>query len=949
MAAKILFPLALILSAPLAAQDSIDAPRGWDPSQYDLDHSEFSPEAAWRFGRLENGVRYIIRRNDRPESTALVRMVLETGSLDELAREQGFAHYVEHMAFNGSTRVPEGEMIKLLERLGLAFGADTNASTGFDRTQYKLDLPRADAELLDTALMLMRETASELTFDEEAVQREKGVILSERRVRNSYAYKNLIDSLEFAYPQARLPRRIPIGTVETIEAADAKALRAFWEREYVPADTVIVVVGDFDPDLVESEIREHFASWQPAASPDQPHAGPVDPNYAGQTDIYVDPALTESVTILRHAAFVETPDTAEERVRALRYAIGLRALGRRLQRLQRSEDPPFRGVNAYTTDQFDIARTTQIAVSVEDGGWRRGVDAAIAEYRRALEYGFSAAEIAEQVSNIRTGRENAAANAATRSNSTLTEQAIGLTSGERVPTAPAENLAFFEAHAASITPETVLEALRAEMVPLDNPLIRFTGKSAPEGGAAALRDAVAAAFARAVEPPQESAAVDFAYTDFGEPGEIVSDTRTAQLDIRTLRFSNGVMLNLKPTDLADDRVQVQVRIDGGRMLATRDDPLAVEIAGLLPSGGLGRHSRDELQTILAGRSVGSGLGTGADAFVASSTTTPRDLELQLQLFAAFLTDPGYRAEGLGPWRKGLEDFFARLGRTPSSALGEALGAILSDDDPRFTRQPLEAYRALDYASLNDVIGDRLANGAIEIALVGDFDEAEAIDFVARTFGALPQRETAFRAYDDAQRDRSFTDTRGPREVLHRGEADQALIRYVWPTADNTDWDLTSRLTLLGRVMQLELTETLREELGQTYSPRASSDQSSVYRGYGSFSLGAEVDVAQVDATHAAIAATVRRLIAEGPSADTVDRARKPLLEGLENRLKTNGGWMSLVDKAQSKPEDIERFLQAKARQESITPEELRALTGRYLTPDDAVVVTVLPDPEITEG
>ncbi|MEW4451141.1 insulinase family protein, partial [Bremerella sp. JC817] len=133
----------------------------------------------WVFGKLDNGMRYIIRRNNRPEGTALVRMEFTAAALDEEDDERGYAHYVEHMAFNGSTNVPEGEMIKLLERKGLAFGADTNASTGFEYTQYKLDLPRADEDLLDTSLMLMRETASELLFDEEAVQREKGVILSE--------------------------------------------------------------------------------------------------------------------------------------------------------------------------------------------------------------------------------------------------------------------------------------------------------------------------------------------------------------------------------------------------------------------------------------------------------------------------------------------------------------------------------------------------------------------------------------------------------------------------------------------------------------------------------------------------------------------------------------------------------------------------------------------------
>ncbi len=932
-----------IIAAPAFAE-----PVGWDASAWELEDSEFEPESGWHFGQLDNGLRYIVRRNDRPENTALVRMDIATGSLDERDDERGYAHYVEHMAFNGSTNVPEGEMIKLLERLGLAFGADTNASTSFDRTQYKLDLPRADAELLDTALMLMRETASELTFDEEAVQREKGVILAERRVRNSYALKNTIDSLEFAYPDSLIAQRLPIGTAETLEAADAASLRGFWEREYVPADTVIVVVGDFDPALVEAKIAEHFGDWRPAPSPDQPDGGPIDPGYSGETDIYLDPALTETVSLVRHGPYIDRPDTRAERRATLLRQVGASALSRRLQRLQRSEDPPFRGVGFSTSNLFEAGRSTTLVVASEEGRWGRALEVAVDEYRRALTHGFGEDEIAEQLANIRTGLENAAANAETRSNAALVGQALAIASGDGVPTAPQDTLARFEEIAPGVTPAEVLAAMREDSIALDEPLIRFSGKTAPEGGAAGLRAAVEAAFARPVAPPLETVSAEFAYTDFGPAGEVVADSRTEDLDIRTVRFANGVMLNLKTTDLADDRVSVQLNIDGGQMLATRADPLAVELTGLYTAGGLGEHSRDELQSILAGRSVGAGFGAGSETFSGGATTTPRDLELQLQLMAAYLTDPGYRAEGLGPWQRSLADFFARLGRTPESALGEGLGPLLSDQDPRFTRQPLEAYRALDFDQLAATIGERLANGAIEIALVGDFDEEEAIRMVAQTFGALPPREPAFRAYAGENRERSFTERREPVTLTHGGEPDQAVLRMVWPTVDDSDWARTSRLTLLSRVMRLALTEKLREELGQTYSPSADSSPSDIYRDYGTFSLGASVDVAQLDAAEAALEETVQAMIANGPDADLVERARQPILEGLDNRLKSNGGWMGLVDRAQSEPENIRRFLEAKDRQLAITPAELQALAARYLDPAQAVRIRVVPEASVVE-
>ena len=927
---------ALVLTAPLAAE-----PKEWDPADWDLEHSEFEPDGDWLFGRLDNGMRYIVRSNDRPEGTAELRMEIAAGSLDERADELGYAHYVEHMAFNGSTNVPEGEMIKLLERLGLSFGADTNASTGLERTQYRLSLPNTDPGLLDTALMLMRETASELTFDEDAVQREKGVILSERRVRNSYQLRNVVDGLEFLYPQALAPDRLPIGELETLEAADAVKLRAFWEREYVPADTVIVLVGDVDPQAAAAMIEERFGDWRPAASPDQPDGGPVNIADNARTDIYLDPALSETVSLTRHEEWEKRLDTRATRERELLLSVARGIVGRRLQALQRSEDPPFQGVNLSTSDFFEAARSTSLSVSSEEGGWQRALDAAIVEVRSALEYGFTDAEVAEQVANLRTGFENAAANAATRSHGAYMGQAFAMTRGIAVPVSPQEQLAAFEAFVPTITPDSVLAALREDAADLGDPLIRFTGKIAPQGGEAALRRAAEAALSREIAAPEARDVAEFAYTDFGAPGTVVSDVRELRHCIRQVRFANGVMLNLKQTDLSDDRVSVSLALDGGRLLATRDDPLAVELSGLLPAGGLGEHSRDELQSINAGRSVRANFGAGGDVFTMGAVTTPRDLERQLQVMTATVTDPGYRAEGLAAWRRSLPDFFARLGRTPGSALGEAIGPALSDNDPRFTRAPIEAYQALDYDTLAAFIGDRLENGAIEIGIVGDIDEDAAIALAARTFGALPEREVMFRDSPQA-RQRSFTDDRRTVRVRHEGEADQAEVRYIWPTADLDDWELTSRLTLLSRVVRLALTDTLREELGQTYSPSASSSQSDVYEDYGTFSVGAQVDVGDVAATREAIESTLRALIDEGVNDDLLDRARTPSIENLENRLKTNASWMSYVARSQSKPERLQRYDEAIARQLAITPAELQALAARYLDPAQAVVFVATP-------
>ena len=905
--------------------------------------SDVPADSQFHFSKLANGLRFAIRRNDLPKGTALVRMEISAGSLDEHENERGFAHFVEHMAFNGSTHVAEGEMIKQLERSGLAFGADTNASTSHTETQYKLDLPRNDPALLDTALMLMRETASELIFTPEAVTRERGVILSEMRDRNSWRLRDYIDQAKFGYPHARFPDRLPIGTADSIEHASAPGLKAFWQREYIPAHATIVVVGDFVPQAVEAAIRSHFADWQAAIATkeSQPSAGPIDVRDKGRGTVFIDPALSERVVISRNTRWKDEPDTLANRREDLLQSIGYGVINRRLLRRTREQRPPFRAANYGTSNVFRAAKASSIAIDTVDGKWQAGLRAAAAEYRRALASGFTQPEIAEQIANLRNAARNAAAAQDTRSNGDLVNAAITLLRDERVPSRPSEGLARLEAFIPAITPKSVLSAVRRDMVKLDNPLIRFSGRRSPEGGEAAIRDTWKKAMRAPLMRRGEALQAEFAYTHFGIEGTVASDSRETSLGIRTLRFDNGVRLNLRHTEIEKDRVLVQLSVDGGAMLNTKESPLATAMMDDFAAGGLGKHSQDDIQSLLAGRTVGSGVSTSAESFVTLAGTTPADLELQLQLLAAYVTDPGYRPEGQTLYYNGINTYFTRLKSTPGDALDASHGGIVSDNDPRFTLQPVEAFRNQTFAKLKAAIADRLAGGAIEIGVVGDIDEAAVIASVARTFGALPPREAEFRAYAD-NRVRRFTADRTRRTITHNGSADQAIVRLIWPTRDGEDPVASLQFALLEKLAQNALTETVREALGKAYSPTASTENSRVWRGFGTFSLTASVSVGEVTAVRAAMLQAVARLRDKTVSDDDLRRARAPMLEAISNRLKGNRGWIDLVDRAQTEPDRIERQIHAVERLSSITAAEVQAVARKYLSGDQVLEIDVIP-------
>ena len=933
--------LALTACAPQVNSVASTATRAPAPD-WAFEKSDVPVDPGYRFGRLPNGMRYVIRQNATPKGTALVRMQVDAGSLDESDAERGYAHYVEHMAFNGSTNVPEGEMIKLLERHGLAFGADTNASTGFERTTYMLDLPRNDPELLDIALMLMRETASELTFSPSAVDRERGVIQAEMRDRNTFALRNVQDQLNFSYPGSKVAERLPIGTAESLAKASAEALKAFWQREYVPDHTTLYVIGDFDAAMVEQKIKARFGDWRKAQAEPKPLAGPIAINDRDQVDIYIDPALSERVSISRKGTWLDEPDSLTQREENLLRRIGYAIINRRLLSRSREANAPFRNASFGTSDVFEEARSTELGIDTVDGKWRRGMIEAVIEYRRAMTYGFTAEEVAEQVANIRTANANAAKGEATRSHSQLLGAAQALVIDRKVPDTPSNSLNRLEAFTPRITPDAVLAALGREVVPLEPPLIRFQGRTPPADHEKGLKAAWTEAMAAPVRPLERKNAASFGYTDFGPAGQVASDNVEPKLGIRTIIFSNGVRLNLKRTDLKQDQVLVQVSVDGGDMLATRDQPLATRMVSVLALGGLGKHSKDELDTMLAGRTVSANYGSTDETFVLLAGTTPRDLELQLQLAAAQIIDPGYRPEGQVLFHQSINNLFASLRATPGSALSADMGAILSDNDPRFSLGQVDDYRKLNFDKLRGAITDRLRGGAIEIGVVGDIDEAATIAMVARTFGALPPREVNFRPYAD-RRDRPFTAERKRHVLRHTGAKDQALATLVWPTRDGEDQTAALQLQMLERVMRIEITDNLREKLGKAYSPGASSSASRTWRGFGTFSVTASVDVKELPAARAAILETVAALRDAQVSEDVLLRARDPVLEGIDNTLKTNSGWLTFVDRAQTEPDRIERYLRSRELLKAITRAEIQALARKYLTEAGAVEFNVLPE------
>lgn len=920
--------LALIgATAPALAAPSKTDPftNGWGVKLTDV-----TPDSSIRYGTLPNGMKYAIMRNATPKGTASVRLQFSFGSLGESESERGLAHFIEHMAFNGSTHVAKGEMVKMLERQGLAFGPDTNALTGFDTTTYLLELPKADAAHVDTALFLFREVASEIRFDPAAVDHERGVILGEERARDNFQLHQIVHLLQFELPKTPYPNRLPIGLDSVIKGASSERLKGLYYRYYRPENATLVFVGDADPSEIEAKVTKAFGDWHDvgAAGPSLPR-GRVDLARPASFSNFVDPAVATSVTYAIARPWKDPADTLAERRRKILQVMATQIFNRRLQKLTDAPGTPLLGGSMSVEEQRNAALVSTLSIAAKDGSWKDALMTAEQELRRAVRYGFTPGEFKTQVLDTIGGLHLMMAQSDTRPNAGLANAILTIVGRDQFVTSPKVMMPAFVTMVESATLEDINQAFRALWTG-SAPMIHISSKGTIADHQ--LASTFAASRAIAVTPPKESSAETFAYDSFGKPGVVVEDRRVPDLDFRQVRFANNVRLNIKKTDFEAGNVRFLVRMGDGMLDLPQNEPgLAPMLSATSMAGGLKKHSLEQLKDLFAGRVISVGTSVVDDAFIAAGATSPHDLSLQMKVSAAYLLDPGFRPEAANQWANAIPILEKQIDAQPEAVAGARLPVLLANGDERFgmPRESVLAMRSFDEA--RTALAPVIASAPIEITIVGDVDEDSAIAAVAASFGALPTRKLADSISAEARK-ANFRAQRTPILLTHDGPQNKAVVESVWPTTDDSDFREVIGMEVLKDVLNIMLTESVREKLGDVYSVSLQNHMSNVFHGFGYLAAAAVVAPDKAAEVQKAIDDATAQLRDKPVSADLLDRARNPDIEALDKSLRDNGYWISALSRAQSDPKRLDRIRQRKALLLSITAGDLQRLAQKYLQP-----------------
>ncbi|MGV1791478.1 M16 family metallopeptidase [Rhizobium sp. A37_96] len=934
---KLFVASALALLVTVAAPAHAEAPVvGWPQAVSDL-----PVEQGIRFGTLPNGMRFAVMHNATPSGQVAIRFRIGAGSLQERDDQRGLAHFLEHMAFKGSTHVPEGEMVRILQRLGLAFGADTNASTSYGETVYALDLPEADPETVSTGLMLMRETASELKLDAGAFDRERGVILSEEKLRDTPQYRGGIGFLDQVLPGQLVPQRSPIGKTDIISNAPVDLVRDFYRTYYRPDRATLIVVGDIDAAAVEADIRNRFGNWTAAtAAPADPDLGTPE-KHGERVGTVVVPGGATRVQIVWTRPYDASPDTAAKRRAQLVEDIGLAVLNRRLSVLAQQPNPPFVSAQAGAQDVFKSARIAMIAADSDPAKWQAALAAIDQEQRRIAQFGVDQSEIDREIAEYRSMLQAAAGGAATRTSPDIAGT-LNWSAGENlVFTSPAEDLALFDTAMKGLAADDVNQALQRVFAG-NGPQLVLQVPQMPDGGDAAVEKVYAASRAVAVKAPEYAASVAWPYTDFGKPGDVVERCAVDDLGITMVRFANGVRLTVKPTKYRQDEVLVRANIGHGRLDLPHDRLLPIWAAPALPLSGLKAISYDDMQKAFAAKVVGSDFSIQDSDFKFEGATRPQDLQTQLQLLTAYVSDPAYRPDVFKRVQQAYLNTLTQLQATPGTVLQRDFSSLLHSDDPRWTfpdRTQLLDAKPEDFEAL---LRPLLATGQIEVIIAGDVEVDDAIRMTAQTFGALPARGDEKSKTDGA--DVHFpAPTSEPVVRLHDGRNDSAGAAVAMPIGDFlSDLPRAAAANVAGAILQNRLIEQFRLAEGATYSPQGDVDLSRSIPGYGFAYAYVETIPAKVDHFFELVDKITDELRNGDVSPDELTRAKVPIVEAVKRSQQTNGYWLQNLRNAQTDPRRLERIRSSISGYEAVTAQDVRTIATTYLKPDASWRLKILP-------
>ena len=928
-------------AARATPEPEVDAPLPFDP-------------AVVR-GTLSNGMSYYIRQNEEPRERAHISLAVKAGSVHEEESQRGLAHFVEHMAFNGTERFAKQEIVDYLESIGSDFGHDLNARVWFDDTLYFLEIPTDDPEITETAFQILSDWAYAISFDPEEVELERDVVLEEWRLSQGFSSRLQDGLLQLLFGSSLYSQRAPIGLPEVVETAPRQLLIDFYERWYRPDRMAVVAVGDFDTALIEAKVKQHFApppegeanQERATVAPSTEWPGIDIPGHeAPWVEVFTDAESPGTQFVLVRKL---PPDKGQDLTafrRSVVERLAFMMLNARLNERAQAADPPYLLADAGRSPYVEPLDILTFSAWVNPGGIETGLAAVLEERQRVRLHGFTESELAREKSNL------------LRSVESLYKQ--------RDQTPSRQFADEYADHFLSGTPSIGIEAeweLYQELLPLitlaefeevkeswtrpeDTALLvvrpEETEGSSDDDLTAATLAQLEAANTLEVDPYADVLGDVPLLAALPTPGSITSEEQIESIDAQRWTLSNGITVIAKQTDFRDDEVEFRAFSPGGHSLVADEDHVSATYAAQIIEGsGVGPHDSVALEKLLPGKKVWVSpfIGELFEGF--SGNVSPEDMETMFQLITLYATAPRLDTAIFERYQARLRSIAEQRAADPDSVLFDTVNTVRLQSHFRARPLTVELLEELDQERVEAVYADRFADlGDATFIFVGAFDWEELRSLTATYLASLP---TTGRV--EEWRDVGIDPPMGIEDHVVRAGI-EPRANTVLMFAGDMDWSRQEalKLNVAGEMLGIRLRERVREELGGTYSIGVRAGGSSLPDSEYLVSVIFGSDPSRTEELFGEVFEEVKWL-REGGEQEYLDKVKEILRTSREEGLRENGFWLDQIRAAVQQGESFTEIVGFDELLDALTLEDISAVAQRYFIGDRYVRVVLLPEEE----
>ena len=902
-----------------------------------------------RIGKLDNGLTYYIRHNNWPENRAEFYIAQKVGSIQENDDQRGLAHFLEHMAFNGSKHFKGNELIRWCESVGINFGGDLNAYTSIDETVYNIsNVPTTREGIVDSCLLILYDWADGLLLEQEEIEKERGVIHEEWRLRTSAFMRMLERDLPKLYPGSKYGHRMPIGLMEIIDNFERPFLQSYYEKWYRPDNQGIIVVGDVDVDQIEKKIKDMFS---PIVLPENRTLVTKEPVPDNAEAIYVidkdkEQRTNEVMIMMKHEVF---PDSLKG---TITYMLSdylkdacILMLNDRLKEYAEKPESPF--LSARAADGRYILSSTmdafEIDLSPKDGQIEAAVTAALTEARRAAEFGFTATEYNRFKQNYTSQLEKQYSNKDKRYNSQFVNQCVQ----NFLNNTPMPSIDYIYTTMKQIIPMLPLQTVNALMkeliLPTDSNLVVFSMNTEKEGNVYPTEDSMKKAVANArsaqIEAYVDNVKDEPLMTTMPKKGSIKKETKNDQFGYTELTLSNGAKVILKQTDFKKDQVLLRGEGFGGSALYGEKDFANIKMFDdVIEASGLGNFSHTELEKALAGKIASASISLGSNRQNVSGSSTPKDIETMLQLVYLYFTNIAKDQKSYDNLMQTTEVSLKNRLLQPEAVLQDSLTATLTCNNPRNKVLTTADLTKVSYDRILEMAKEQTANAAaFTFTIIGNYDESTIRPLIETYLASLPAKKKVVKSPKVSTLFKGVAIN----NFKQKAETPKAFAVMQWYSEDipmTAENDI--KIDMAGQILSMEYLKKIREDASAAYTVQA---MAGIERN--DFETIAQIlAVCPMKPEKADTAIMILRdevtAMAKTCDAEKLQKVKEYMLKSHGDQVKQNSYWLSIINGWRKYGIDFhsnyEKLVNAQ------TPESISALVKEVLKSGNRAEVIMLP-------